>query len=224
MHDFGEIHRGFDWEMESANSGYMGETYGSGVGGAQTNEMELASQLLEVVDEAELDHFLGDLLQKASQAAGQFIQSDAGRALGGMLKGVVKKALPVVGGALGNFVAPGVGGLVGSKLATAAGNMFGLELEGMSYEDQEFEVARRVVRLANTAAHNAAVAPHGNSPQAVARNALNQAAQQHAPGLVGAAQQAPFSNGGYDVGVNTSDLPHSGRWVRRGHKIVILLR
>jgi hypothetical protein len=71
---------------------------------SEAEEMELASALLEVGDEAELDQFLGDLFKKASRAVGGIIKSPIGKALGGMLKGVAKKALPMVGGALGSFI------------------------------------------------------------------------------------------------------------------------
>ncbi len=49
--------------------------------------------------------------------------------------------------------------MISRKLASAAGRMFGLELEGLSVEDREFEVARRLVRFALTATKNALSAP-----------------------------------------------------------------
>lgn len=150
---------------------------------------ELAAELLEVTDEAELEQFLGKLIRRAGKGIGRFVRSPIGRSLGGMLKGVAKKFLPVAGAALGNIVAPGVGGLVGGKLASMAGQAFGLELEGLSAEDQEFEVARRVVRLAGEAAKRAAAAPADASPLAVAQNALAGAARKYAPGLVARARR-----------------------------------
>ena len=38
----------------------------------ETEEMELASQLLEITDEAELDQFIGRLIKRAGRAVGQF--------------------------------------------------------------------------------------------------------------------------------------------------------
>src|SRR4030066_2380924 len=70
----------------------------------ETLEMELASELLSVTNEQELDQFIGRLVKRA----GRFLKSPVGRALGGVLKSVAKKALPIVGGAIGSFVAPGV--------------------------------------------------------------------------------------------------------------------
>jgi hypothetical protein len=185
---------------------------------SEAEEMELAAELLSVSNEAELDQFLGSLFKKVSQGIGKVIKSPIGQALGGALKGVAKKALPMVGGAVGNLVLPGVGGAVGSKLASTAGKMFGLELEGLSHEDQEFEVAKQVVRLAGAAASNAAQAAPSTPPRQAVQSALTAAAQQHAPGLLGGAttQGQPGKNGRGCVHKNT------GRWIRRGKAIVIL--
>jgi len=101
-----------------------------------------------------------------------------------MLKNLAKKALPVVGGALGSMVAPGLGTAIGSKLGSMAGGLFELELEGMNEQEAEFEVARRYVRLAGAAARNAAMASPSAPPRAVARAAIITAARRHAPGLL----------------------------------------
>ena len=66
---------------------------------------------------------------------------------------------PSAGRALGTFVGGPVSGMIGGKLASAAGRMFGLELEGLSVEDREFEVARRLVRFASATTKNALSAP-----------------------------------------------------------------
>ncbi|MDD1612600.1 MAG: hypothetical protein LUQ57_05605, partial [Methylococcaceae bacterium] len=57
----------------------------------EAEEMALAAELLGVTDEAELDQFLGKLFKKVGRAAGKFIRSPVGRALGGILKGAAKK-------------------------------------------------------------------------------------------------------------------------------------
>jgi hypothetical protein len=175
----------------------------------ETELQELASELLSVSNEQELNHFLGNLIKKAGSAIGKVVKSPIGQALGGVLKNVAKTALPMAGAALGNLVLPGVGGAIGGKLASAAGSMFGLELEGLSQEDREFEVAKQYVRLAGDATKTALSAPPTASPAAVAQNAVAQAAQKFAPGLVGGAAGL-YSGGGM-----------SGRWVRRGRRIVI---
>jgi uncharacterized protein (DUF697 family) len=189
----------------------------------EVQEMELASELLEITNEEELEEFLGKLFRGVTRAVGGVIRSPIGRALGGMLKNVAKQALPVVGGALGSFVAPGVGTAIGSKLGSMAGNMFELELEGMDREQAEFEVARKYVQLAASAARNAALAPPNVPPQRVAQQAVAAAAQRFAPGLLRTglpgASPAPAGGGYYGA---TSARPRSGRWVRRGRKIIVL--
>jgi hypothetical protein len=145
---------------------------------------ELASELLEVRSDQELDHFLGNLFSKVAGTIGKVIKSPVGQALGGILKTVAKKALPIAGGALGTFVGGPLGGMVGSKLASMAGNAFGLEWEGMSPEDRDFEVARRYVRFATHAAKKAAAAPPHIDPVVVAKAAIVDAAKKYAPGLL----------------------------------------
>ncbi|HZN10621.1 MAG TPA: hypothetical protein VFC61_03025 [Blastocatellia bacterium] len=182
----------------------------------EAEEMELAADLLEVTDEAELDQFLGSLIKKAGRAVGQIIKSPTGRALGGMLKGAAKKALPKIGQAVGGRFGGPAGAQLGGQLASTVGGLFGLELEGLSLEDQEFEVARRFVRFAGAAAKNAAQAGPGASPQAAARAATVSAAQRHAPGLLRRRRPDPGA-----VGAGPSPSGRGGRWVRRGRHIVI---
>src|SRR5271165_2889748 len=59
----------FEFLESEAPTGETGELFG------ETEQMELASELLEVTNEAELDRFLGDLIQRAGQAVGKFIRS-----------------------------------------------------------------------------------------------------------------------------------------------------
>lgn len=186
----------------------------------ETEEMELAAELLAVNNEGELDQFLGKMLRKVRVG----LKSPLGRTLGGLLKGAVKKALPTLGGMAGNFLLPGIGGAIGSRLASHAGGMFGLELEGLSPEDQEFEVARHVVRFAGNAARNAAQLAGsqgglaGNAAQ-VAQQALRTAARNHAPGLLGnvSRRNRPSAAGNCHCGSSPS-----GRWVRRRGKVYLL--
>src|SRR5215510_12400071 len=108
-------------EAEAPWQEYSGEVFN------ETEQMELAAELLGITSEAELDRFLGDLIKKAGQAVGKFVSSPTGQALGGILKGAAKQALPIVGGALGGYVGGPTGAKVGSQLASAAGKFFGLE-------------------------------------------------------------------------------------------------
>jgi uncharacterized protein (DUF697 family) len=212
MHDIDRTQMEMWGEAESGEFEY--ETYQEFEGPfSEAEEMEMAAELLEVTDEAELDQFLGSLFKKASRAVGSFMKGPVGKQLGGMLKGIAKKALPLAGGALGSFIPiPGVGTAAGTALGSAASNLFELELEGLSAEDQEFEVARQFVKLAGEAAKQAAQTPPNVPPAEAAKQALVTAAQQHAPGLL---KQTPaVSTGGGGRG-------RSGRWMRRGNKIVL---
>ena len=177
------------------NPEFLGETSGEAQGESfemngelnETQEMELAHELLEVSNEEELNMFLGSLIKKAGGALSSFAKSSVGRAIGGALKAVAKKVIPIAGGALGTFVGGPLGGMVGSKLGSMASNLFELELEGLSPEDREFEVARAYVRFANSAAQRGAAVQRRNPgapAPAVARQVLASAARQHAPGLL----------------------------------------
>lgn len=203
----------FEYEFAD-EGGFTGDTE-AGSPFTEVEEMEMAADLLEVTDEAELDQFLGNLIKKAGRGVGKFIKSPLGRSLGGILKGAVKQALPLVGGSIGTALGGPVGGMIGGKLASAAGGLFGLELEGMSLEDQEFEVARRVVRFAGAATKNAALTQPDVDPRIAAKNAVISAAQKHAPGLIGGAA------GNVSTGYAQRRLGRSGRWIRKGRRIIL---
>lgn len=176
----------------------------------ETEEMELAAELLSVSDEQEMEQFLGSLIKKAGRKLRKFAKSSAGRALGGILKNVARTALPIVGRAAGTFLGGPAGGMIGGKLASMAGKTFGLELEGLSPEDQEFETARRFVRLAGEAAKKVAYAPKNVPANKAAIMAVKAAAKKHAPGLFSQLQKG--RNGGRQM---------SGKWIRRGRKIIL---
>jgi hypothetical protein len=193
----------------------------------ELQELELASELLATSNEAELDRFIGKLIGRAGRAVGSavgnFASSSTGRALGGVLKSAAKQALPIVGRAAGNWIAPGRGGEWGARVGTATGNLFGLELEGLSQEDREFEVARSFVRFANEAAKKAACARPTASPPQVVKAAVTAAARSHAPGLL---QALPRPSGGPAVGTTAgtgaAGAGGRGQWVRRGNAVVLL--
>ena len=183
----------------------------------EITEMELATELLSVSNEAELDQFLGKLFKKAAGG----LKKLAGGPLGGMLKGIAKKVLPIAGGALGSFIPiPGVGTAVGSAVGKAASNLFELELEGLSAEDREFEIARAYVRFAGNAARRSANMRSGNSTKNARLSVIN-AARRYAPGLVmrrraGSRSVADYSDNGYD-----STPSEGGNWYRQGNRIII---
>ena len=181
--EFGEL--GASEEEEELLGNLLGGAgeMGSGLGEAQ--EEELASELLGVSSEEELDQFLGNVFKKVVRGVGTFVRSPVGRALGGVLKSVAKKALPVVGGALGSMVAPGIGTALGTKLGSLASGLFEVQTEEMPQEQAEYEVARRVVRLAAASARHAAAArPRvAVNPRTLARAAVARAARRYVPGI-----------------------------------------
>jgi hypothetical protein len=134
----------------------------------ETVEMELASDLLSLGSEAELDQAVGKLMTGAARAVGGSIGRDVGQQLGSAIKQVAQQAISAAG-------SPGA----------AAGEIYGLETEGMSGEDQDFEVMRRLVRFAGAAAGRAARgARRGINPRALVRSSLMSAARRWAPGLL----------------------------------------
>lgn len=205
-----------EWAGEYEGESYgetFGETYGESVLN-EADETELASELLEVTNEAELDQFLGKLLKRAARAVGSAVRSPIGQAVGGVLKGVAKKALPLAGGALGGAIGGPLGAKIGSGLASAAGSALGLEGETLEQEDREFEGAKQFVRLGADTVKQAAATPPGADPRAAAQNAAIAAASKHAPGLLGGAARAM-------PGAMAAVRGRGGRWMRRGNKIVL---
>jgi hypothetical protein len=115
-------------------------------------------------------------------------------------------------------------------------NWFELETEEMSPTEAEFEGARRFVQLVAATARNAASASPRVDPRVVARAALLAAARRYAPGMY---RQFPMYVGrptdpaprtrqstvgrraGGSARAHTGRQPASGKWVRRGNRIVI---
>lgn len=231
MHDIGSTYmeteeaEGFQpetFEFQPETFEYEATRYNGGTHPVlgEAEEMELAVELLEARDEAELDRFIGNLLSKAGKALGTFVKSPTGQALGGILKGAAAQALPVIGGAIGGAIGGQRGQDAGSQVASALGKAVGLqELESLNAEDREFEVARGLVRFGAEAVRNAATADSGADPRAAARAAAIQAAKAVAPGLLrsnGAGGDATARGGGA-----AGSQPRTGRWLRRGSRIVL---
>jgi hypothetical protein len=173
---------------------------------SESEEIELTSELLEINNEEQLDHFLGDLISKAGKAVGKFIKSPVGKAIGGVLKGVAKYGLPIAAGTVGTIFGGPVGGMVGSTLASTVTKTLGLELEGLSPEDREFEAARQFVRFAGQAVKNTLEAAPTVNPNLAAKAAAAEAAHMFAPGLLSSPTLATNMR---------------GTWVRHGSHIVL---
>lgn len=237
MHDIDRTTLEFGSQEYEGESFEFGESEWEGGVLSEEQEAELANELLNVSNEAELDRFLGDFIKKVGSVASSVIRSPVGKAIGGVLKGVAKKALPLAGGALGGYFGGPLGAKIGSGLASAAGGALGLEAE-MSGEDREYQGARQFVRLAADTVHKAAKAgAQGGDPRRVAQQAAMAAARKHAPGLLqkgGAAgtcgacgaskmqgsmgQMGGAMPGGFGGGMGGGQ---SGRWTRQGNSIVL---
>jgi len=203
-----------EFELEEFETGMMQEEM------SEQEEIQLAHELLSVNNEQELEQFLGNFIRRAVSAVGQVARSPIGQAIGGVLKGVAKKALPMAGAALGGWVGGPLGAKIGAGLANAAGRAVGLEQEAFG-EQEELEVtgARQFVRLAsNVARQAAAAAAAGADPRAAAQSAAIAAARRFAPGLVGGLGAATVGGLGSAL---VGQRPMSGRWLRRGHRIVL---
>jgi uncharacterized protein (DUF697 family) len=275
MHDIDTIRMEYEAEGDGFNN--QGD-YGMETPLNEAEEEMLAAELLDVTSEGELDQFFGKLFKRVSKglgsAASKSLKKNAG-GLGGLLKGIAKKALPAVGGILGTAIPiPGVGTAVGGMLGKAASNLLEPEFEGLNDEDHEFEKAKRFVRLAGHAAKASAHRPPTMNRRATAVSSVKDAMRRmHAHRTAGGRPrrgcrpcpsgfQAPpsFPDSGAmgDVsahdfgdlssdGIGDADLgtdadtptasqefewewegatpvagSRSGRWVRRGGKIVLL--
>ena len=92
--------------------------------------------------------------------------------------------------------------------------------EGWNQEDREFEGAKQFVRVAADTVRNAMAAAGSTDPMSAAQDAIAQAAELRAPGLMQTGPRygmAPYS--GRYPGAYAGD--DSGRWMRRGNRIVL---
>lgn len=167
------------------------------------DELALAAQLLEVAAPAQFDAFL--TRQLANTLAGRQVRgTPLEMPLRQLLDRVVAPMLPLHG-------APA------QARRQHVARIFGMELEGLSPEDKEFELARHVVHLVD--AVNTALAQDASAGGTAARastarveKALLRAARTLAPGLLRQATQAQPQ----------SQVRHGGRWRREGGRIVVL--
>jgi hypothetical protein len=93
----------------------------------------------------------------------------------------------------------------------------------------EWEAAKDFVKFAADAAKNAALAPEGQDPHAVAHQATVDAAQKHAPELLDSApgsmthgEPPPHTHHGHGECECHRHHHHGGHRVRRGSEIVLL--
>lgn len=245
----GESETDYEWIPEGEDETYAFE--GTDFEGSEFEdemdpeiESELALELLSVSSEEELDQFLGKLARSVVRGASKFVKSPIGKMIGGALKTVVKTGLPVVGSALGSFVAPGIGTAIGGKLGAMAGKLLEAEeAEMMDEAEAEEEAARRFIRFARASYRNGARTPRSVPASAAARAATRSAARTYAPALLRPQPSRPRTGGfrarrrtwgGPDVGRSSryddssryydgdGDDRTEGRWVRRGNRVILL--
>ena len=128
---------------------------------------EQAAELLDNSRGAALTAWMSEHLQRAAQASGRALSSAVTAELARGLTRIAAITLPSVPGR-----------------AARAARVFGMELEGLSPEDQEFELARRFVLLTTEAAEHASGLPPTVPAATAARQALTLAARRQAPGLL----------------------------------------
>ena len=143
-------------------------------------EMARATTLLELRPVPALRAFLREAAREAAREVGTVGSPAALAAAVQRLEAAIVAALRVTPPRR----RPGpFGATLGSHLVAIAGSRLGLELEGLSREDQEFQIARRLVRFVE-AALRGAVRVAEPDPEEAARRALAAAAARLAPGLV----------------------------------------
>jgi len=148
---------------------------------AHQNELAAAAELLEVASETELRDFLCSLIgQQATSVRAALAQG---------LQQAARIALPLPPGPIKSPLIDALSRSSDEAMQRCA-RIFGLELEGLSPEDEEFELSRRFVRYAIGAAREAAgsLPRAGPLPPTAVRDAvltaLARAARHDAPGLL----------------------------------------
>ncbi|MDO7847528.1 hypothetical protein Q5H92_14255 [Hymenobacter sp. M29] len=158
-----------------------------------------ASQLAKSPAGQSVGRYLVDFGKKTlPQLAGQY-GGQAGAALGGRAGAALGGRLGPLGARAGQWAGRKAGGYAGSAagnwVGTQAGNLladnakkvFGLELEALSPENQELEIARAYVRFARDVARRSHRALRRNPrlrPGALGRQVLTASAPYYAPGLL----------------------------------------
>ena len=189
--------------------------------GGQDQEFELASELLEIEDDNDMDNFFAEIImneegrrsrrRRRRRRRRRMFRRFAKR-LGRGIRKVAKKLLPIAGRVVGTKFGGPAGGALGSKVGSGAGQILGLEIEGLSPEDQDFEVARRIVQMATNVGHVADEIPDGIDDYEAAEIALHKTLEKFAPGFT--------KNSGRRLPVTSAQ--RSGRWIRKDGNIILM--
>jgi hypothetical protein len=168
---------------------------------------ELATQLLEVRDEAELDQFIPAILGAATKVLPFLAKSPVGKVLTGILKDAVISGVPALGGL---FKSRSRGPQIGSDVGAAIRSE--LDWEGVPADGRDIEAARKIIAIGGGAARELAQQPPNAPPQAVTDAVQNAAKQEGVPANV--PPPSPDTP-------PPSESTTSGQWFRRGRTIVI---
>lgn len=204
----------FEDEFDAEYDDEYDDEFGYEMGGSpfsEEEEAELALELLAVSSDEEMDEWFKSLWRKAKRGVKKYGRKAYRYAKRGIKK-AAKIGLPIAGRAIGTYFGGPLGGKVGGKLGGWASKYFEMELEGLSPEDQEFEIARRFVRFSGAATKNAMKLSNRMPAQAAVSVGFKKAARKHAPGML---KNKAGGRGRIARGKK------SGRWLRRGNKIVL---
>jgi hypothetical protein len=210
-------------QCRAAATGFEFETFETG----DEEELELATELLQVRNDQELEQFLGDVFKSVGRglkSVGSFAMKHVAPVLGSALKTIAKTALPIAGGALGSFIPiPGVGTALGSALGGMVANALEMEVAGINREDADLERARHFVRLAKSAIREAALALGSGPPESVARTALVNATMRQFPAAVPVVRALlPMAgHAAHSTAMGATPGGLTGTWQRRGSNIVV---
>ena len=134
-----------------------------------------------------------------------------------MLKGVAKKALPLAGTAVGTSLGGPLGAQIGSGLATDGGQCPRSGSRKLDQEDREFEGAKQFVRLAaNCRQERGSGGARRRIRERPRRRESLRPRRRWRPDCCSRARLSR-SRGVGDMAAGG----HSGRWLRRGNRIVL---
>jgi hypothetical protein len=140
---------------------------------SEAAQMMLAADLLTASDREHFQHVLSSYVRDAAPSASENAIEQARTLLMEVASGVFIS---------NRSSAPNTTGYSPARLSSEAGSLLGLELEGLSAEDQEYEVAKQFVRLAAAAVAPLTAFPHASARSA--REAFRNAVRSQAPGVV----------------------------------------
>ncbi len=173
--------------------------------GAAGDPLRLAAELLEMTDAGTLEPGLARLIGRAAPRLNQRTRARLAHVLARIGRPLLHQT--------------------GATPRSLAGQVFGLELEGLSPEDQAFEVARHFGEFAEHAARFASQTTAVGSPDSLAQRSVWAVARRLAPGLRVARAATHRNTPGYRVArVDRWSLApaDSGTWIRRGRQLVVL--